>query len=466
MSDEQFDNTLFNLSHKTADDSVMPFNEAAWQNMEQLLDGEKDKKRRFIIWWWLLPLLLVGGVTAIYFGTKKSTFETTKIVQNNTNTKLPETQAEHEIQAKDSYAEVVVGEDKLSSVATLENHAKKENIVSKKAIVNTVIADKNEEFNSKKKASTHKIKLAFKEQKAGRINTNNRIKIGADNRDIYTIDNTKEQQQQQTITFNNLDDIDKKLIAGKGKASSKIEKIEPPIIALTQVDSITKVDSTNIQKSIVAIDTSKKHAIVVIPKNKKSFLSKFELSALVAADISTVRLKSIDKISGSFGMGLSYGISKKLSIATGFVVSRKIYTADSSDYQNAPNWGNPIYKLQNVDANCLVYEVPLNIQYQFKQNKKNSWYAIGGLSTYFMKNELYDYNFIWYTQTRKLSYSIDDKNNQLLSVLNLAVGYRRQFSNKLSYQLTPFLKVPLTGIGEGKVALYSAGLQLSINLKR
>ncbi len=466
MSDEQFDDTLFNLSQKASDNSVMPFNEAAWQNMEQLLDGEKDKKRRFIIWWWLLPLVLVGGGAAIYFGTIKPSVETTDIVQKNTNIKTLQTQAEQRLQVKDKNSEIVVGDDKLSSVATLENHAKKENITSQKAMVNTVVTDKNVEFSSNKKMTINKIKPVFGQQKARPINRNNEVKIGIENRDIYTREMTKEQQQQKSITFHQLENTDNKLVIANDKVSEKIEKIEVAIVAVMPVDSVAKIDSAIAKNANIITDTSMKQAVVTVPKIKTSFLSKFELSALIAADVSTVQFKSIDKISGSFGVGLSYAISKKLSIATGFVVSRKLYTADSTDYENAPAWGNPMYKLQNIDANCLVYEVPLNVQYQFKRSKKNSWYAISGLSTYFMKNEAYDYNFNWYGQTKKLSYTIVDKNNQLLSVLNLAVGYRRQFSNKLSYQLTPFLKVPLTGIGEGKVALYSAGLQLSINLSR
>ena len=466
MSDEQFDKTLFNLSQKASVESVMPFNEAAWQNMEQLLDGEKDKKRRFFTWWWLMPLLLVGSGAVIYFGTKKSAVEITTIGQNNTNFETPQTQTEQDLPAKIANTEVLVGNDKLSSVALLENHAKKENILPQKAITNTVVAGKNEEFNSRKKTTIEKIKPAFIQQKNKQSIAYKKVNGGAENRHINKLDIAKQQQEQLSIPLKQIVNINNDLVDQNDKASAKIAKIKPNNVAVTQVDSVVKIDSVVAKSTVLAVDTTNKQAIVTVPKIKKSVLSKFELSALVAADFSTVRFKSIDKISSAFGVGLSYGISKKLSIATGFVISRKLYTADSTDYENAPAWGNPIYKLQNINANCLVYEVPLNIQYQFRQNKKNSWVAIGGLSTYFMKNEVYDYNFIWYAQTRKISYTIADKNNQLLSVLNLAIGYRRQFSNKLSYQLTPFLKIPLTGIGEGKVALYSAGLQLSINLHR
>lgn len=34
-------------------------------------------------------------------------------------------------------------------------------------------------------------------------------------------------------------------------------------------------------------------------------------------------------------------------------------------------------------------------------------------------------------------------------MLNIGVAYRRQLSNKLSYQLTPLFEISLTGIGAG-----------------
>jgi hypothetical protein len=88
MNAEQFDNHLFNLSQQAADDSAVPFNEEAWQHMEQLLDGDK-KKRRFVFWWWLLPLLLVGSGTAVYIYDQKE--NATTITSNSLNAKTEET---------------------------------------------------------------------------------------------------------------------------------------------------------------------------------------------------------------------------------------------------------------------------------------------------------------------------------------------------------------------------------------
>jgi hypothetical protein len=445
MNAEQFDNELLNLSQKAANDSLAPFNEVAWQRMEQLLDADK-KKRRFIIWWWLAPLLLVGAVTAIYLATKTPTIEITKIVQKNTDTKAPQTQAEQQLQVKDSNEKVMGATDKSSSVTTLENYTQKEKILTKTA-------------------TTNNIQSALIEQKSQRISTKTKANFGADNRDIYTRDITKVQPKQELIKFNKLENIDKKIMVINDKAITKVDKITSSIIAVTPVDSVAKIDSLITKNTIEVKDSVIIGKLVSLIAPKKSFLSKFEFNAFVSSDITTIKFKNIDKVSTSIGVGVTYAISKKLSVSTGFAIGRKLYKADSVDYISMPLWSNPTYKLNNITANCLVYEVPLNLQYQFKQSDKNSWLAVVGLSNYYMISESYDYNYGDYGQTLKTNYLVKNKNNHLLSILNLGVAYRKQLSNKFSYQLTPYLKIPLTGIGAGKVNLYSAGLQLAINLR-
>jgi len=248
------------------------------------------------------------------------------------------------------------------------------------------------------------------------------------------------------------------------KSSKNVDLAAAKAESKSDESVINAMDKTDAQKIVDSAAKLVKEVKKDVPSKKPSFFSKFEVSAFSAADISAIDLSLKEPKSITFGIGLSYQITKKLSIATGFGVSRKLYAADSADYKNQP-WVAASYKLKTVDANCLVYELPINLQYQFAQSKKASWLAVGGVSTYFMKSESYDYNYMYYNMPRKTNYTIEDKNNHLFSILNLAVGYRRQLSKQLSYQLTPFVKIPLTGIGEGQVKLYSAGLQLSLNLK-
>jgi hypothetical protein len=447
MNAEQFDKHLFNLSQQ-AEDSTVPFNEEAWQRMEQLLDGDK-KKRRFALWWWLLPLLLIGGGTAVYLHNNIA--DNATIVSDNLKSKIEEVETNNQTtKTENKVAEQVV----INDTNTLNPSIAKANDNSKVAIKETVPAV------TKSTANNASFKTATDKKLVARANTTDQRKSRNDNHQPTILDNTTAQNvqlsTQQDASNSNASIVD-------GATTKNIDN--PTTNADVKPAEI--VNSTDKKEVKNSVDTAAKLAVITQqdnPKKKTSFLSKFEISAFAAADITSSNLSLKDPKSLTFGIGLSYQITKKLSIATGFGVSRKLYSADSADYKNQP-WVAAAYKLKTVDANCLVYELPINLQYQFAQSKKATWLAIGGVSTYFMKSESYDYNYLYYNMPRKSNYLIEDKNNHLLSILNLAVGYRRQLGKQLSYQLTPFLKIPLTGIGEGKVNLYSAGLQLSLNLK-
>lgn len=444
MNVEQFDNELFNLSQQADQANAMPINEAAWQRMEQLLDGDK-KKRRLVLWWWLLPLLLIG--IGVFFYRDSSSISRNKIIANTKENQQEITTKKIEnnnsIQEHKSILNIKIEEDKTNkntgAFLTGKNTNKQQEQAAKQAIV-TVKTTNNYQLVKVKQQNIANVELMI-----------NQSVVVKNNGDSKSVDNNPIIGKQNIIAANNKITV----------VANNSDSLKQEIVVL---DKVADAKETENQKTIVT-DTMRNPLVTsTAKKTKPPFLSKFDVSVFMSADATTANFNNTDKKSLAYGFGLSYQLSKKLSIATGFGISRKLYSADSADYKSQYNSGTA-YQLISVDANCLVYEVPLNMQYQFSQNKRSSWLAIGGISTYFMKSEAYDYNYLWYGQPRKTNYLIKDKNNQLFSILNLAIGYRRQLGKQLSYQLAPFIKIPLTGIGEGKVNLYSAGLQLSVNLK-
>jgi len=50
-------------------------------------------------------------------------------------------------------------------------------------------------------------------------------------------------------------------------------------------------------------------------------------------------------------------------------------------------------------------------------------------------------------------------------VLNLSGGYTRQLNSTFSVSAEPYVEIPLTGIGKGKVHLNSGGILFTIGIK-
>lgn len=83
-----------------------------------------------------------------------------------------------------------------------------------------------------------------------------------------------------------------------------------------------------------------------------------------------------------------------------------------------------------------------------------------GLSSYLMLKEKYDLEYKSYNYGGNAygnSLEVQNKNKHYLNIVNLGIGYERVLTDRLSLQVEPYLKLPLSGIGEGNITLKSAG---------
>lgn len=198
-------------------------------------------------------------------------------------------------------------------------------------------------------------------------------------------------------------------------------------------------------------------------KSNNKFGSNFGLTASVGPDMSFVKLNNTGRTTLTYGAGLSYDISKRFTARAGFYVSKKVYTAAPDEY-HSPGGNYP--NLTGVDADCKVYEIPVSISYKFGQRNKHNWFGGAGLSSFIMKKEDYTYNYKSPAgQTYEYYQHLRNKNKHYFAVLTLSAGYNYQLSNRLSVQAEPYAKIPLGGVGQGKIKLNSAGVLFTVTYK-
>lgn len=161
------------------------------------------------------------------------------------------------------------------------------------------------------------------------------------------------------------------------------------------------------------------------------------------------------------GLKLSYRLNPKWAFSTGVLLDKKLYDARPSDY-NPPdnNWRN--YDVKSIDASCIVIDVPLNVEYTLWHQSANRLFIAGGMSSFWMREEEYTYHYKTasggWDQWSKEMYN---KNRHLLSIINFSPGYEHSWQH-LSIQVAPYLKIPASGIGYGKVKLYSTGIHFTL----
>ena len=191
--------------------------------------------------------------------------------------------------------------------------------------------------------------------------------------------------------------------------------------------------------------------------------SRFYLGIVVAPDVSTVKFADVQSPLPNVGLVVEYRLTSRLRLSTGLLRSTKHYTARREDY----DWGayaSRIYQrdFRTVDGSCTVLDVPLNLRYDALVRPQYRVFGSAGLSSYFMQRERYSYAWVENNMPNQWTREAVNENHHLLSVLNLSAGYERSLTDHWSLQAEPYLKLPLSGVGAGKVRLASGGVFVGI----
>jgi hypothetical protein len=425
------DNKLFDhieQQMKTAVDSWEPaFDEKAWEDMEKKLEGENDRKKPVAWWSWLLPLLLLL-ITGGYF-----------LLGNNTGGDQDDSYGENTASAftKTISKDIVSDKEKESSDNTaISSPAQKTTYPVppshyetpyKSAGTTTGESTKDEEEKFQKNNFTinEKGKMAMKVS-GGQTSEN-------ENDEIIKEEELSTTDQQKEIV--KVPDQDQPLLPEEKKKPASPEKQTEPVP-----------------------DKKEKQ------ENKKDKqLSKFYFSVAGGIEGNGVDFPGTNKFSTRAGLTIGYQLTKKLSVQTGFFAGSKKYVAGKGDYKaNDGYWAT--VDITKVDADCRVFEIPLNLRYDFSPSAKWNSFAGAGLSSYIMDKEDYAYDYIRFgipyyaTATYK-------GNRHFLSVIRLYGGVERKISSQFSLGINPGLAIPLAGAGEGQIKLFSTELLLSLKYR-
>ncbi len=194
--------------------------------------------------------------------------------------------------------------------------------------------------------------------------------------------------------------------------------------------------------------------------------SKWAFSAAVSADLSATGLEGFTDPGTMVGFAVEYYVVDTWSVQTGATYAIKKYTALGSEYET-PEWisARPDDLLSAI-AKCTVIDIPLNIRKYFHTKKGKTFFVSSGVSTYLMLREDYNYEYTEERPNWEPFWRYENRNNHLLGILNLSVGYETPISKNLALGIEPFMKLPLTGIGEGRVRFLSFGSNIAIKLRK
>jgi hypothetical protein len=463
---------------QVTEDNLPPFNESDWGKMQILLDKNLPvkKERRiflFLLFSFLLFGLLFGGI-----------YISNKLPNNNkvNSTSFKKLNFADSVDGKNGITKETNSINRLNTtsannISIERNDASQNDVSAIKEIAEKTSSHSKEKDRSQIEITTNNNSKmpSPKLINTAQLSKENTFKVIKNNNTINKVKRSKYSKDKLTgdasasIEFNksgptsvNILSPENKFIKEKNTPGDTIIQSIPEDKKREAVSAIAKPNLT----AVGSIDRNTAAANQKAKKKKNAKKNEIAFTLTTGVESSGIKLSSQSKLTPEYGFGFQFSVGKKITLRTGLNVVKKIYTAKDGDYK-APmgSWAfNVTFK--NILADCKVLELPLSIAYKIKAYKKSNFYTTIGSSSYFMKRE--DYQFFYKAQngndtTRAAHFA--NNSNHLFSSVNVSVIAEQKITNNFSILVEPFVKLPIGGIGFGKVKLYNTGLLLTAKIK-
>lgn len=430
MSNPENDSRLEQLSREAADRYTVKAS-PSWDKMERELDKilptEKKKKRPFLFWWIIPGLLMIVSILWYTMHTQAvDQASTASVTQQNGTHKEPNT---------DNPIQPILEKEKTASIplisdAKLPNKifkgSKQKQPSSYKAITASAIEQQEKIPSSFKNAQPSSAIASI--QKDTIIAVANTASSSTDNKEIIGL---------PIDTGNNV--TDSSIHTAKDSTPVSIMNVQEPITISTK-DSIAS-------------------------KNKKEKAA-FSWAVVAGIDATTVKFRYTDRASLSGGVLIGYHFNRHWSIHTGGLYTRKNYKMAGNDFKAPTGSWVANYKLETVDGFCTMWEIPLLARYTFDTKTKNRAFISGGLSSYLMTRENYNYFYYFNGSPVRRNANYPDGKTHPFSILKLSAGWIRETHKSSSLVVEPFANLPLSGLGFGSAKLSSFGIYFSYQFRQ
>ncbi|NOS93008.1 MAG: outer membrane beta-barrel protein [Cyclobacteriaceae bacterium] len=228
-----------------------------------------------------------------------------------------------------------------------------------------------------------------------------------------------------------------------------INPLTSPDSTLGQAKKVSKADSSGVND---LKDESKKASV-----NGKWFIK-----VMASPDNSSINFSSTSFAGYNIAALFEYQLSNRWSLSSGAIISNKKYVTDEALVYSGK-------KINGLDGTCQVLDIPIMVYYRIPTSSRFSFYSGVGFSSYLMLSEKYKYSTVsnssYSSTTRNWDTKVEGKNNEWFKMINLSLGVNYQLTHRWSLQAEPFAKLPMAGVGEGKVMLSTTGLFLGIKYK-
>ena len=157
-------------------------------------------------------------------------------------------------------------------------------------------------------------------------------------------------------------------------------------------------------------------------------------------------------------------MNTRLSFETGIIWNKKSYSSEGKNFSmDKVGSAMPAGMIINdLESRSSLIEIPVKAKYDFFRKRNSNFFIAGGVSSYIMTTEKNKYNVTMNGTHEKVSGVYEKNNYGIPAVANFSFGFEQSISRIVNIRVEPFLKVPLRGMGVGRLPVTSAGLQVGI----
>lgn len=452
MSDDEMDD----LFREASDKVEIPFDQSSLDKLRQKIDPkpliQPSSRLKYSSLLLLLLMWTVGGGLVYYSskvkGSENSSFNANKEKELPVNKGLLKTIRSKEKKTKIS-SELVLGKGKASLVSKNVVIENKEKISKEKASFESIIKKQQDFFVKNPHHSERKGKntLLQKSQYSNEVNRPFQDKL--------TRSKTLENRYSEDKILSSNDLLRQNEVSVGNLGNTNLSPLTHKEI---------KVLDTNFNVLLPVFENAQNEEPVK-PLVGKAKYSRFGVRLGLAPDANAVEKLSGFALGKSLGVLFEYNITKRIIVQTGAIYSFKKYNTGIENYHAwAKNWTTRPILPTSVEGDCNILDIPLNIRYNVFQKPTDTWFVSGGVSSYLMLTEGYEYYYDTASIPSGFPQYVSWKrdNDYFMSTLNLSFGFEKRINKHLSIQAEPYLKAPLKEVGRGKVNLYSSGILFSL----
>ena len=200
-------------------------------------------------------------------------------------------------------------------------------------------------------------------------------------------------------------------------------------------------------------------------KNKKQ-ITRWSFVLSGAPDFSSLQMSNYTTPGSIFGVVAYYQFFPRWSVGTGLMYGDKNYVGAGSEYRPPSGfWKKATNGIipQEINGSCKVFEIPILVQFKLIDGQKNQLFAKAGVSSYFLKDEYYDFQFSLPNPGAKEEWISTRASNYWFGITNFSIAYERIINPSFSVGVEPYLKIPVNEIGWSN--LYSTGAYINLRYK-